>query len=786
MIERGKLQERVSATVGPAPAASAGASRPTFVRADSFRRRMILAVLFPLGLMACLAGMLAWHVQEQDESFLKTDQAATCVSDSRAVVAQLRDSDLILRTYLVSESTPDLQQFRKDQPAIDQGFAKLKQDLSPDTDPHLRSRVANASSAYQAWADNAKAMLARRAAGENTQSAEFALRSLALVDDVRKQISPFISAEDNQRTARSAAANRATQRTFFAALVLALLSGLVLSLFTIRQLTGLSRNYRGALDVLRREGNERARAEQELRAVVNEARCILWGAEIFVEGDWREQIKQGAHPFLWNTALTDEAGAARVMPLDVPAAGRYIDVFNASRNPDDVRQMEHTSALAMLNGDGSYSHEFRCTDRDGRMRWMREDVSLQPAGEGRWRAIGVVTDVTARHDADSERRDLLLREQRARADSEIANRRKDQFLAVLSHELRTPLTPVLARVMLLKRDPSLSPDVHQALDMIRRNIELEARLIDDLLDSTRLSSGKMKLNLQSIDLHQRLTQTAEGFADQIGAKQLRLKMDLAATRTAVRADPVRLQQIFWNLIGNAVKYTPAGGTIALHTHNITGASRDDGPLVFEISDTGVGIDAPTLARLFKPFEQGEQTLIRRFGGLGLGLSISRSLLEMQGGTLTAASPGPGQGATFTLTLPVAAAAPAASPMRLPRRQTILLVEDNEDTLRVLSRLLRQSGYTVKTAATVGAALAQIDDEVDLVISDIGLPDGNGWELMRTLKTRWTIPGIALSGFAQQEDVERSRSVGFARHLAKPINPQELEAAIEQVTAERAA
>jgi signal transduction histidine kinase len=481
-----------------------------------------------------------------------------------------------------------------------------------------------------------------------------------------------------------------------------------------------------------------------------------------------------------------------VLPLDVPAARRYFDAFVASRNPDDDRQMARVSALALLNGDSSFSQEFRCTDRNGRVRWMHEDVSLQSAGEGRWRAIGVVTDVTPRHDADSERRDLLVREQRARADAEIANRRKDQFLAVLSHELRTPLTPVLARVMLLKRDASLSPELHQALDMIRRNVELEARLIDDLLDSTRLSSGKIKLNVQMIDANQRLVEVADGFAEQLAAKQLQLKIDLSASQASVRADPVRLQQIYWNLISNAVKYTPASGTITLHSHNAAPGNPvgNDGTIVFEISDTGVGIDDQTLDRLFKPFEQGEQTLTRRFGGLGLGLSISRALLEMQGGTLTGSSSGAGKGATFTLTLPVTppqvGAASAPPQLRLPRRQTILLVEDNEDTLRVLARLLRQTGYTVKTAASVNAALAMADDEIDLVISDIGLPDGNGWELMRMLKTRWTMPGIALSGFAQQEDVERSRAVGFARHLAKPINPQELEAAIEQVTAERAA
>jgi signal transduction histidine kinase/CheY-like chemotaxis protein/CHASE3 domain sensor protein len=781
------VRSAVASGNGGAQALGLVDARPTLVRANSFGRRMVLATVVPLGLMACIAALLAWNARAQNQSIASTNRSANLVSDTRALASQFRDLDQSLRDYLGSGSRDSLAQFQKNEPVIQQALATLAQNLDPSVSPSQRDQIAEASEKYRLWSDNAHAVLARRAAGQDTSSAKIALHSLSLVDGVRRQLAGFISAEDSQRVRRSNDANRATKRVLFVTLGLALLSGLVLALFTVRQLVGLSRNYRGAWEVLSREVAERARAEQELRTVVNEARCILWRAEISVEGDWRDQLRQGGNPFFWRIDITDEAGAARVLPLDVPTDGRYIDALGDSRDHDDLRQMNRTSALAMLNGDSSYSQEFRCTDRDGRVHWMHEDVSLQPAGEGRWRAIGVVTDVTGRHDADQERRDLLFREQRARADAEIANRRKDQFLAVLSHELRTPLTPVLARVMLLKRDPSLSPELHQALDMIRRNVELEARLIDDLLDSTRLASGKIKLNTQVIDAAHRLIEVADGFAEQLAGKQLQLKVDLAAASTTVRADPNRLQQIFWNLISNAVKYTHAGGTITLHSHHAGFPNSPSGSVVFEISDTGVGIDEQTLSRLFKPFEQGEQTLTRRFGGLGLGLSISRSLLEMQGGTLTAASAGSGKGATFTLILPLASPQRAIVPAQpAPRRQTILLVEDNEDTLRVLARLLRHSGYTVKTAATVSAALSMIDGDIDLVISDIGLPDGNGWELMRTLKTRWTVPGIALSGFAQQEDVERSRAVGFARHLSKPINPQELEAAIEQVTAERAA
>jgi CheY-like chemotaxis protein len=287
---------------------------------------------------------------------------------------------------------------------------------------------------------------------------------------------------------------------------------------------------------------------------------------------------------------------------------------------------------------------------------------------------------------------------------------------------------------------------------------------------------------------------------------------LSAAHHTVHADAVRLQQVFWNLIGNAVKYTPEGGTLRLRSSNPptdVAAGGDGSPgaprpwLRVEVTDTGIGIEPEVMPRIFDPFEQGEQTLTRRYGGLGLGLSISRTLVQMHGGTLTATSAGRGAGATFTIELPTVAEpaevtappAPAeqapelkpAAPEPVAHREAtaarrILLVDDNEDTLRVMARLLRLSGHQVVTADTMEAALHAASQPFDLLITDIGLPDGTGWDLMRTLRSRGPVRGIAISGFSMDDDVTRSTEVGFLQHLCKPVNPEELEQAIRRAAA----
>jgi CheY-like chemotaxis protein len=388
----------------------------------------------------------------------------------------------------------------------------------------------------------------------------------------------------------------------------------------------------------------------------------------------------------------------------------------------------------------------------------------------------------------------MLREQAARAEAEAANRAKDRFLATLSHELRTPLTPVLAAVSELLDQSSTPESLRAVLEMIRRNVNLEVRLVDDLLDLTRIRGDKLSLKREVVDAHELIHRVVEICRDDFRAAGLHLKLALTAARHDVDADPIRLQQVLWNLIKNAIKFTPEGGAVTLQSRDggRDSAGGSGGVLSIIVSDTGIGIEPSVLPRIFEIFEQGGEASARRSGGLGLGLTISRSIAEQHGGRLTAASGGEGYGATFTLELPrvsVPALIPAIEPLTAsedpPRRPLkILLVDDNTDTLSYLTEILSRRGHDVRAATSVAAAVRIATDVgIDLLISDIELPDGTGLQLMAAIRTIRPVPGIVLSGFGSSDDIELSRSAGFAVHLVKPVEFHVLEEAIAQATAD---
>jgi HAMP domain-containing protein/signal transduction histidine kinase/ActR/RegA family two-component response regulator len=364
------------------------------------------------------------------------------------------------------------------------------------------------------------------------------------------------------------------------------------------------------------------------------------------------------------------------------------------------------------------------------------------------------------------------------AEKARSNMAKDQFLAMLSHELRTPLTAVLASALALESEPALPRDVHESLQMIRRNVELEARLIDDLLDLTRIDQGKVQLNFEIVDAHSLLQNALEICKPEIDRKRLGRAINLGAQEMHMRADPARLQQIFWNLINNAVKFTPEKGRISIRTSN-----DSNGQLRVEIVDTGLGIDAEALPKIFNAFEQGGRT---QLGGLGLGLAISKTLVEAHQGTISAESAGPNKGSTFTLVFPTCERAetqiaPAASPKMLERQALrILLVEDHEDTNRSLTNLLKHRGYHVQSALDFQSAVELgARDDFDVLISDLALPDGNGIDLMRTLQSKRPVFGIALTGFGMEDDILKGRKAGFQHHLVKPIDLNKLDLLIQQ-------
>ncbi|HTV48615.1 MAG TPA: MASE1 domain-containing protein [Phycisphaerae bacterium] len=381
-----------------------------------------------------------------------------------------------------------------------------------------------------------------------------------------------------------------------------------------------------------------------------------------------------------------------------------------------------------------------------------------------------------------ERKEIndALRESTARA--EQANKAKDEFLAMLSHELRTPLTPVLLTVSLLESHPNLPADVHDDIQTIRRNVELENRLINDLLDLSRVETGKLVLALAHEDAH-RLILAA---ADICGRnEQPKISLQLWASRHFVYGDGARLQQVFWNLISNARKFTPLDGNIVIQT-----ADAENDFIRISVSDTGVGIAPDQIAKLFGAFEQGENAIRHRIGGLGLGLAICKHLVEAHGGTISAHSEGRGTGTTIVVELPTVVEPTIATvksddgrPSKSDVSLRILLVEDNEPTREVLTKLLERLGHRVTGVFTVADALAAIKAQsFDLLISDVGLPDGSGLDLMRQVRERYASRSIALTGYGMTEDLHKSQEAGFTHHLTKPVDFSELQETIEMIAA----
>jgi PAS domain S-box-containing protein len=413
--------------------------------------------------------------------------------------------------------------------------------------------------------------------------------------------------------------------------------------------------------------------------------------------------------------------------------------------------------------------------KDGRL--LDVSITVSPIKD----ATGTVVGASKIARDISERKRAEEKLQAAKISAERANQAKDDFMAVLSHELRTPLTPALAAASYLAEHEDLPPQLREEVTAIRRNVQFEARLIDDLLDLTRITRGKLQLHHEAVDAH-RLVQNALTIVhEDIVRKGLDVVTDLAASEHYLWVDPIRIQQVFWNLLNNAVKFTPSRGRITVRTAN------DEGRFAFEITDTGVGIEPDHQARIFNAFEQGEVSIIRQFGGLGLGLTISQTLLRLHGGTISVRSEGKNRGACFYVLLdvlrePIVAAPKATSgDLAVEKSMRLLLVDDHADTRRILSRLLGKCGHEVSTADCGENALKLMETErFDVIISDIGLPDTSGYELVREAKRRQPVQGIALSGFGMEEDVRRSLEAGFDYHLTKPVEFQELRALLQKI------
>lgn len=467
------------------------------------------------------------------------------------------------------------------------------------------------------------------------------------------------------------------------------------------------------------------------------------------------------------------------------------------------RQDEETHILSRIRSGQRVDHfETVRVRKDGRL--IDVSVTISPIKDASGTIVGaskIARDITDLKRVLAERERLLASEKSARAEAERASRMKDEFLATLSHELRTPLNAILGWSQLL-RTANLSPaDVSQGLDTIARSARAQAQLIDDLLDMSRIISGRLRLDVQRVQLADVVEEAINSVLPAADAKQIRLLRMLDPKAGPINGDPARLQQVVWNLLTNAVKFTPKGGRIQVFLQRV------NSHVEITVTDSGQGIAAEAMPHLFERFWQADASSTRHHGGLGLGLAIVRHLTELHGGTVRASSPGPGQGSTFTIELPVAAihdllahpdgAHPTAEPPPPPPDTAnsapsfkvdlagvkVLCVDDEPDACMLVKRALELNGATVVTAASAAEGLELLRRERPAVLlTDIGMPGQDGFHLIAQVRELppeqgGSTPAVALTAFARSEDRRRALIAGFQMHLPKPVEPAELIAVV---------
>ncbi len=502
-------------------------------------------------------------------------------------------------------------------------------------------------------------------------------------------------------------------------------------------------------------------------------RVARWSESAEALFGWKAEEVFGKHVQEWNFVFPDDISAVE-------------SVTDRQREGVEIQGVLHNRNYTK---DGSILHcewyNSVLHDEDGKL------ISI----------LSLVLDVTARKRGEEERAALLLRERDARRHAEEADRLKDEFLATLSHELRTPLTSILGWASMIRNGEVEGPNVTRAIETIERNARSQARLIDDLLDVSRIITGNLRLELNPRNLTPIVEAAIDALRPTADAKGIRFQLKFCEATCLVRGDANRLRQVIWNLLSNAIKFTPRGGSVNIEL------SCDRGSIHLTLSDTGEGISSEFLPYVFDRFRQAEGSISRKQGGLGLGLAVVRHLVELHGGRVSAESEGVGKGSTFKVELPMAKERRDPERAEERRREVerrrslsgekvrldgvhVLVVEDDDDSRKLLGTMLRRQGAGVTAAASAADAFALFSEKpFDIVISDIGMPEEDGYELIRKIRelppTRGGLtPAIALTGYATRKDRERTLAEGYQQHMAKPVEQNDLVAAIAALVSRR--
>jgi len=707
-----------------------------------------------LGAQVVLLSLFFFYWFRANDWLRHTEHSISKIHELERVLVNMQSG---FRGYLLTNDATFLAPFNAAKGSVERTIFELRKALA-DNATQLQ-RIDSIESLVRQW-------LERKDDGDPKSIASMNARK-DLIDIVRQRMQEMVLTESQLKVDQYDRERRAAITGVVGGIGVSLLLGVALALVNRRTVIDLSSAYQRSLD-------EETATNKQFYDLAESVPQLIW----ITDG--------GGKSLYFNRTWSEFAG---VTGDELTAKG-----WGELLHPEDQTNATEKWTQSLANGT-PFESEYRLRRGcDGAYRWFlcRAVAVLDKAGKStRW--FGSCTDIDNQKQIDREREALLAVERQARSDLIRTGRVKDEFLATLSHELRTPMTAIIGWSRLL-RDPAMrEKNLDRGIEAIDASAKAQARLIDDLLDMNRILAGKLLIKPEPTDLRAIVRAAADAIVPAANNKKISFALDLDRPQPIMlNGDPARLQQVVWNLLTNAVKFTPNGGTVT-----VTLRVLDDGSAArLTVADTGLGIKPSFLPHMFERFRQADGSTTRQQGGLGLGLAIARNLVEMHGGIVTAASEGEGHGAAFTVELPLGSPShppivsddndDAALDCSVIRDQSVLVVDDDHETAGIIRTILEHAGATVHVALSAAEALQQIRlNEFDLLISDIGMPTMDGYALIREVRKHEYGSGrrmraMALTAFARSEDRDLSLAAGFDRHMAKPILPGQLLQAVAQV------
>lgn len=738
------------------------------------------------------------------------------LAQTEEVLKTMLDAETGARGFVIMGEEDYLQPYRRAQQNFPEHLKRLRQ-LTADN-PGQHSRVALLEQQSQEKFEQLQmAIELRRTEGlDGILKRGPTWRGKLLMDRIRETVGEIRKIEEKLLQERSSDLQFEVNRTLTTILLGSLLGVLALGLANVAILREIKR--RSAAE----DSLEQANAELEARVAARTADLSDANQSLRAEMKLREEAEAAEREQRewWRVTLSSIGDA--VITTDREGCVNYLNGTAQALTqwtPEEAKGQPLDRVFNIVNEETRLPVESPITKvlREGIVVGLANHTALiakdggetsiddsgAPIRDDQGEILGAVLifrDISTQKQSERAREQLLVREQQAREQAEQANRLKDEFVATISHELRAPLNAILGWSRLLRGGKLDSEASAKAVETIERSAENQARLIEDLLDISRIITGKLQLEMRTIDSTAAARAALENVTPAAEAKGIQLISDLDSDTSFISGDADRLQQIIWNLLSNAIKFTPRGGLIKVRL------MRDHSQAVISVRDTGQGIDPDFLPHVFDRFRQADSSSVRKHGGLGLGLAIVRHLVELHGGTISAHSDGIGHGATFTIRLPIAPLRVQATTFD-PGTQTgewrlrldanpilkglkILIVDDEEDARQMLAHTLIGYGAKVIAASSAGEALEalnpQSENQFDLMISDIGMPEMDGYSLIRQVRELkigpgGKLPAIALTAYAQTQDRLRALAAGFQHHVPKPVEPAELAAVIASLT-----